>query len=172
MSWKGLSLNLDVTTFILSISQYLNWCCYRIKPPCSFEVLSDVSHALRSPLPIFSNPLRQAVCVSMYLDKTASCTNWSQWHKLQGCVNKLHLHGNTCWQMCPLRSLQRYTAACNHVKPFSKCERTGNEPQAQRGRDSYCRSLVLLCLRDPSWKWNKTQNMWCIHDSHQMRRVW
>lgn len=123
--------------FILCVSQYLNECCYTINPPCSVEVLSDVSHALRCPLPIFSNPLRLALCVSMCLDKMASsCTNWNQWHKLQGRVNKLHLHGNTRWQMCPLTSLQRYIgiAACTHVKPFGKSERRGNQPQTEIGR--------------------------------------
>lgn len=119
------------------VSQYLNECCYTINPPCSVEVLSDVSHALRCPLPIFSNPLRLPLCVSMCLDKTASsCTNWNRWHKLQGRVNKLHLHGNTCWQMCPLTSLQRYMgiAACTRVKPFGKTEGRRNQPQIGRGR--------------------------------------
>lgn len=136
-------------------------CCYTMNLPCSVQVLSDVSHALRCPLPIFCNPLRLALCVSMCLDKTASsCTNWNQWHKLQGRVNKLYLHGNTCWQMCPLTSPQRYIgiAACTRVKPFAISKRRRNEPQIERGRFVYL-SVVL-----PFWKLK--------HNRDQMRGVW
>lgn len=109
MSKRGLK---NVALFVLSIFQYLNECHYTIKPFCSPQLLSDVYCTHRSPLPIFYNPLRQALCVSMCLGKTSFCTNWSQWHKLQGCVNKLCLHGNTYWQLCPLRSLQQLHWNC------------------------------------------------------------
>lgn len=62
---------------------------------------SDTRHHLhiwwcfKSALPIFSPPWRLALCGSMCLGKTAFCTNWSQWQKLQGCMSRLHLHGNT-----------------------------------------------------------------------------
>lgn len=62
---------------------------------------SDTSHhvcmlcSFKSPLPIFSPPSRLALCGSMCLGKTAFRTNWSQWQKLQGCMSRLHLHGNT-----------------------------------------------------------------------------
>lgn len=89
-----------------TMSRYLNERHYTIKPLSSPKVFSDVSLALRSALPIFSKPFEAALCVSMCLGKTAFCTNWSQWHKLQGWVNKSCLHGNACWRVCPLRSLQ------------------------------------------------------------------
>ena len=113
----GFSLNVNVTCF-----DNLNECHHTIKPLYGPEILSDISRALRSPQTIFSNPLSLALCVSMCLGKTAFCTNWSQWHKLQGRVNKLRLHGNTCWQVCPARSLQRYIeiAVYTNLKPITK----------------------------------------------------
>lgn len=51
--------------------------------------------SFKSPLPIFFTPSRLALCGSMCLGKTAFRTNWSQWQKLQGCMSRLHLHGNT-----------------------------------------------------------------------------
>lgn len=120
----GFSLNVCVTCFDnLSVFKWM---------PLHHEaslwpsmVLSDISRALRSPQTIFSNPLSLALCVSMCLGKTAFCTNWSQWHKLQGRVNKLRLHGNTCWQVCPVRSLQRYIeiAVYTNLKPITKRKR-------------------------------------------------
>lgn len=57
----------------------------------------------------FFQPFEAAcLCLSMCLGKTAFCTNWSQWHELQGRVNKLCLHGNPCLQVYPLSCLQCY----------------------------------------------------------------
>lgn len=97
---KGSQFNLACYMCCLDDLPILSECHYSIKPSCSCEVLSDMYRSVRSPRPIFSTPLRMALCLSMCLGKTAFCTNWSQWHRLQGRVCGLRLHGNTCWQVC------------------------------------------------------------------------
>lgn len=69
-------------------------------------------------------------------------------------MNKLRLHGNTRWQVCPLRILQRYIgfAVYAHLKSLIKKEGGGGDKSTpdtvnenrERERDSYCLSQVLL----------------------------
>ena len=110
-------------SFCFVNAPYWNEYHYSMKPLRSPEV--------PRPQTIFSNPLSPALCVSMCLGKTAFCTNWSQWHRLQGRENKPRLHGNAYWQVCPLRSLQRYVGIVVHTNLKAITKR--KQPETQRG---------------------------------------
>lgn len=153
LKWKCHSLLTAVQSFKIHHS---------MKPLCRQKsVFVMYLWLLWSPRPISSNPLRRLLGVSMCLEKTAFYTNWSQWHKLQGRMNKLCLHGNTYWQECPLRSLQCSVgiAVYTPLKPFIRKEVEITPIEGKREMD-ICLQWVMQKVTTCSRWGNGLYDMW------------